>query len=66
MANKPRSDRDKNISRHGAVNPDDCEHMEQKYGWKLTDIEETNDPILEVDCVFEGNVEFPKHYTEEE
>jgi hypothetical protein len=25
-------------------------------------VEETADPILEVDCVFEGKAEFPKSY----
>ncbi|NEP33883.1 hypothetical protein [Moorena sp. SIO3B2] len=34
----------------------------QKYGWQLVDIEETGNPVLEVDCVFEGKTEFPKSY----
>ncbi|GET40843.1 hypothetical protein [Microseira wollei] len=59
---KPRYDEEENVSRHGAADKADCEEMAEKYGWELVDVEETNDPILEVDCVFEGKTEFPKSY----
>jgi hypothetical protein len=36
--------------------------MAEKYGWQLVDIEKTGNPVLEVDCVFEGKTEFPKSY----
>jgi hypothetical protein len=64
---KPRYDEDENVSRHAAVNKDYCKEMERKYGWALIQIEETpEDPIFKVDCVFEGETEFPKPYQEEE
>jgi hypothetical protein len=59
---KPRYDEDENVSRHGATDEGCCEEMERKYGWDLVRVEETADPILEVDCVFEGKAEFPKSY----
>jgi len=59
---KPRYDEDENVSRHGSADEGCCEEMEQKYGWDLVRIEQTEDPILEVDCVFEGKTEFPKSY----
>lgn len=59
---KPRYDKDENISRHGAVSPDDCYRMEKRQNWKLKRIEETpNDPVSKVDCVFEGETEFPNY-----
>lgn len=64
---KPRYDEDENVSRHAAVNKDDCKKMERKYGWELIEVEETpDDPIFKVDCVFEGETEFPKPYQEKE
>ncbi|MBN3942752.1 MULTISPECIES: hypothetical protein [unclassified Nostoc] len=59
---KPRYDEDENKSRHAAVDEDCCEEMAEKYSWQLVDVEKTGDPILEVDCVFEGKTEFPKSY----
>jgi hypothetical protein len=47
-------------SRHGAVSPEDCIKMGKKYEWKLKDVVLRVDrPILKVDCVFEGDTEFP-------
>ena len=64
---KPRYDKQRNISRHAATSKDDCVKMERKYGWHLIDVEETpEDPILKVDCVFEGETEFPKPHNEKE
>lgn len=63
---KPRYDDDENVSRHAVVDEGCCEEMEQKYGWELIRVEETSDPILEVDCVFEGKTEFPKSYYDTE
>jgi hypothetical protein len=49
-------------SRHGAVSPEDCIKMGKKYEWKLKDVVLRVDrPILKVDCVFEGDTEFPNY-----
>ncbi|MFM7450340.1 MAG: hypothetical protein ACKO24_17300 [Leptolyngbyaceae cyanobacterium] len=64
---KPRYDEDENVSRHAAASEGDCENMARKYGWKLIEVERTpEDPIFKVDCVFEGETEFPKPYQEQE
>ena len=39
---------------HSAVDREHCEEMERKYGWQLEDVIETEDPIIEVDCIFLG------------
>lgn len=39
---------------HAATDPQKCIEMGQRYGWKLLGWRLTNDPILKVDCVFEG------------
>jgi hypothetical protein len=52
-------------SRHSATDPDKCFEMEKKYGWKLLRFELTQDQILKVDCVFEGETEFPTYLTED-
>jgi len=39
--------------------------MEKKYGWKLLRFELTKDQTLKVDCVFEGETEFPTYLTED-
>lgn len=61
---KPRYDPDENRSRHAAASVDDCEDMEQRNGWKLVDVERTGDDVLKVDCVFDGETEFPKPFNE--
>jgi hypothetical protein len=66
MTRSPRYDPDENVSRHGATDPDKCEEMADKYDWNLIRIEETCDPLFEVDCVFEGETEFPPSYYEPE
>jgi hypothetical protein len=38
--------------------------MVKKYGWQLLDIEDSGNPILEVDCVFKGKTEFPRPFNE--
>ncbi|MDY7002596.1 MAG: hypothetical protein SWX82_01115 [Cyanobacteriota bacterium] len=50
------SNNDKNPENiHSATTPEECEKMEQKYGWKLKDIRFNKEQkILKVDCVFEG------------
>ncbi|MEA5471494.1 hypothetical protein [Spirulina sp. 06S082] len=63
---KPRYDQEDNKSRHAAVDPDCCEEMAQKYSWRLVDIEPLAGDILKVDCVFEGETEFPDWYKEQE
>jgi hypothetical protein len=61
---KPRYDEEENISRHAAADRDCCTEMEDRYGWKLLDIEDIGNDILEVDCVFEGKTEFPRPFNE--
>lgn len=39
---------------HAATDPQKCRDMARKYGWKLKTVRPTFDPILKVDCVFEG------------
>ena len=39
---------------HAATDPDQCEEMRKRNGWRLKRVEPTRDPILKVDCVFEG------------
>lgn len=63
---KPRYDSEGNLSRHGATSESCCYQMQQKYGWKLIDIEPLETEILKVDCVFEGRTEFPKSYYDPE
>ena len=41
-------------NRHGAASPEDCENMGNRNGWKLRRVEFTGRPVLEVDCVFDG------------
>ena len=67
MPNNPnwlRYDPDEDKSRHGAADPDCCEEMEEKYGWKLIEIEKIDGPILKVDCVFQGKTELSDWYKE--
>jgi hypothetical protein len=64
---KPRYDEDENVSRHAAASEGDRENMARKYGWELIEVEQTpEDPVFKVDCVFEGETEFPKPYQEKE
>ncbi|NJL91215.1 MAG: hypothetical protein HC916_16610 [Coleofasciculaceae cyanobacterium SM2_1_6] len=60
----PRYEPEKDESRHGAVIPQDCLKMEKKYGWSLKRIEKTRQEILEYDCIFKGETEFPNSYYE--
>lgn len=61
---KPRYDEEENVSRHAAADKDCCHEMEANYGWKLVDVEETDDSTLEADCVFEGKTGFPRSFNE--
>lgn len=64
---KPRYDEDEGVSRHAAVTEGDCENMASKYGWELIGVEQTSEnSIFKVDCVFEGETEFPKNHQEKE
>ena len=56
---KPRYDEERDETRHAAVDEDQCEEMEKKYNWDLKTVEQTEDEILTVDCVFDGYQEFP-------
>ena len=64
---KPRYDEDEAVSRQAATSEGDCEKMARKYSWELVEVEKTpDDPIFKVDCVFEGETEFPQPYQEKE
>lgn len=39
---------------HAATDRQKCREMARKYGWKLKEVRLTKDPVLKVDCVFEG------------
>lgn len=39
---------------HAATDPQKCVEMAKRYNWELKEIRTTADPILRVDCVFEG------------
>ena len=57
-----RYDPEEDVSRHAATDFKKCKDMERHYGWKLKDVERLRvspDSIFKVDCVFEGNVDFP-------
>lgn len=50
---QPQSDRSQeNI--HAATDPEQCDGMANRNGWKLKRVEPTNGPILKVNCVFYG------------
>jgi hypothetical protein len=60
----PRYDPERNESRHGATDDAQCLEMESRQGWKLLRTEPVDRDILEVDCIFEGETEFPRPYHE--
>jgi hypothetical protein len=39
---------------HAATDPKRCEEIGRRYGWKLKRVRPTDDPILKVNCIFEG------------
>ena len=39
---------------HAATDPMQCKLMAARYKWKLKRVKPTKDPILKVNCVFEG------------
>ena len=39
---------------HAAVSRKDCIRMGKRNGWKLKETRKNGDPILSVDCIFEG------------
>lgn len=39
---------------HAATDPKQCREMGARYGWRLKRVEPTKDPILKVDCIFDG------------
>lgn len=61
---RPRYDEDENLSRHAAADEDCCEEMSERHGWNLVDIESTGNTELPVDCIFEGETEFPRSFNE--
>ncbi len=63
---KLRYDEDENKSRHAASDADCCDEIAEKYGWQLVDVEQTGNATLPIDCVFEGETDFPKSYYDAE
>ena len=59
MPKKPRYDEERDETSHAASSKEDCEDMEEKYGWELKRIEDRDDEILSADCIFKGSCEFP-------
>lgn len=48
----PRKKKPRNV--HGAASPEDCENMGRRNGWDLKQVRFTTRPVLEVDCIFDG------------
>lgn len=65
---KPRYDQNKNESRHAAVDRKNCEQMAERQKWRLKGVEVIggDHAIFKVDCVFEGDTEFPESFFEGE
>jgi hypothetical protein len=61
---EPRYDPDEDVSRHAVSDVGKCLEIRDRYKWNLRRSEQTSDPILPVDCVFEGKTEFPKPFNE--
>lgn len=61
---KPRYDSNEDVSRHGATDDAQCLEMESRQGWRLVRTEPVDRELLEVDCVFEGDTNFPRPYHE--
>lgn len=61
---RPRYDEEEDESRHAVANEDCCEEISERYGWNLLAIETTSSYALPVDCVFEGETEFPRSVNE--
>ena len=58
----PRYDCIKDESHHPAVGEAACRVMADRQGWSLKRVDKNKNKILTVDCVFHGNVDFPKTY----
>ena len=61
MPNNPnwlRYDPDEDKSRHGAADPDCCEEMEEKYGWKLIEIEKIDGLFSKLIVFFKAKPSF--------
>lgn len=54
------NDSSRKITRHAATDPEKCEEMRDKYGWNYVGWESTTSDLLKVNCLFEGDAEFPK------
>jgi hypothetical protein len=39
---------------HAAATPQACAEMGNRYKWKLKRVRPTGDPVLKVNCIFEG------------
>jgi len=62
-----RYDPEKNESKHAAAHPDNCLKMQKNNpGWRLKGWVKTDQPMLEIDCIFEGDTDFPLPYHETE
>lgn len=63
---KPRYDAEKDESRHAAASEEDCINMARRNDWQLKRTAKTNQELLEVDCIFVGETEFPTPHNETE
>jgi hypothetical protein len=44
-----------------------CHEMQKKYEWELIEVNfDRKDPILPVECIFQGEATFPKHWEEDD
>lgn len=50
--NQPNQASPENV--HSATDPEKCDEMAKRYDWELKEVRQTKDPVLKVDCVFEG------------
>ncbi|MGB5896790.1 MAG: hypothetical protein WBD58_18105 [Geitlerinemataceae cyanobacterium] len=57
---KERQLEERKTTSHWAISEEACESMEEKYGWTLVETNRDNSNLLPVECVFEGEAEFPK------
>ena len=55
------------ITVHAAASPRLCKEMETRYGWKLLRIRKSKggNDVLPVDCIFEGEAEFPTYHKDD-
>ncbi len=53
-------DEESTTTSHWASSEEDCEKMAEKYSWDLVETNRDDSKILPVECVYDGEAEFPK------